>query len=124
MSEPTTVKITKAEKRLDEGWHRTFVVADGTEFLLPISKPDFLAQGFNAAPERWPEHGLDTVQLWTEITDENSEVAEYQGITDPIIVGLAIASAKAGAVETTLDIPTAEQGQQAIDSLRSELLQA
>ncbi|MBK8095052.1 MAG: hypothetical protein IPK32_24560 [Verrucomicrobiaceae bacterium] len=48
------MKITKAELRMDQGWERLFVTIDGQEYLLPVAKPIFLAQGMTQAPEAWP----------------------------------------------------------------------
>lgn len=83
------MKITKAETRIDEGWKRLFVTIDGAEFLIPVAKAIFLAQGMTYAPEFWP-YELQSREIFHDLADESSPSEHGRGITDPILVGIAI----------------------------------
>lgn len=90
---PPKVQITKAEVRLDDGWHRLFVTIDGVEWLIPCAKDIMLAQGLTLAPEAWTGP-LGERYIFTDLRDEDSPSEVVEGIIDPVLVGLAIRASR------------------------------
>lgn len=74
---------------MDQGWLRAFITVEGREYLLPVSKPLVLAQGVTQAPEDWP-YPLEGREIFMELDNEDSASEGLEGITDPVIVGIAI----------------------------------
>lgn len=113
------MKITKAELRMDQGWERLFVTIDGQEYLLPVAKPIFLAQGMTQAPEAWP-YEIQRREIFVELGDEEADTEDAQGITDPVIVGIAIRAAfqRASGQLGEIAIPTESEAFAEIQRIR------
>lgn len=52
-----------------------------------------LAQGLTLAPEDWP-YPLAQRYIFFDLTDEDSPSADVEGITEPVLVGLAIRASR------------------------------
>lgn len=110
-----------AEIRLeDEGRNRRlYVTIDGKEWLLPIAKEIMLAQGLTLPPEGYTGP-TEERYIFTDLRDEDSASEDVVGITDPVLVGLAIMSRGEPPVGP-VKIPTAAEGQAQIKSLLASL---
>lgn len=116
------MKIDKSEVRMDEGWLRAFITVEGIEYLLPVSKPLVLAQGVTQAPEEWP-YPLEGREIFMELDNEDSASEGLVGITDPVIVGIAIRCMKQQAkdAEGAITLPSLDQAMAEIAALRKEI---
>lgn len=115
------MKITQAEVRKDQGWLRAFVTIDGTEYLLPVAKPIFLAQGMTQAPDGWP-YEVQRREIFVELGNEEADTEDAEGITDPVLVGLACRARKLQAIdrEAKIKIPTQSEALAEIVDLREK----
>jgi hypothetical protein len=78
------MKITKAAIRKVGAWHRLFIVIDGIEYQVPMTKPIILIQGIAALPDEL-EGAAQSFAPLTDLANENSG-SEFSGTNDPVFV--------------------------------------
>ncbi|OYW71162.1 MAG: hypothetical protein B7Z37_28470 [Verrucomicrobia bacterium 12-59-8] len=104
--------ITATIRTEDERWPRLFVTIDGKEWLLPVAKDIILAQGVTLPPEGWTGP-TEERYIFTDLRDEDSPADVLDGITDPVLVGLAIRGRNATG-DGPVSIPSEAEGLAAI----------